>query len=144
VEADALKEHMSRLRVHQALFVQDFLKLSDIVPRLLVTWVALNSHDFLVWLALSGVPQVVPLALSVWLLLLFCLSLFRLGKRPFSSSSLSAHQAIMSRSSTAVVGQLRLKLWYVCFKKSPFWKQRMTSSSVMLVMVARISKKHQV
>jgi hypothetical protein len=42
----------------------------------------------------------------------------------------------------AVVGRLHLKLWYVCFEKSPFWKQRMTSSSVMLMMVACVSKKH--
>jgi hypothetical protein len=43
--------------------VQDFLKLCVIVPRLLATPITLNSRDFLVWLALSGVPQVVPLAL---------------------------------------------------------------------------------
>jgi hypothetical protein len=53
----------------------------------------------------------------------------------------SAHHAIMSRSSTTVVGQLLPKLWYVCFEKGLFWKQRMTSSSVMLAMVAHISKK---
>jgi hypothetical protein len=29
----------------------------------------------------------------------------------------------------------------VCFEKSPFWKQRMTFSPVMLAMVAHISKK---
>jgi hypothetical protein len=48
--------------VHRALFVQDFLKLCFIAPRLLATWIALDNHDFLVRLALSGVPQVVPLA----------------------------------------------------------------------------------
>jgi hypothetical protein len=69
------------------------------------------------------------------------LSLLRLGKQSFSSSFWSAHCAIMSRSSMAVVGRLRPKSWYVCFKKSPFWKQRMTSSSMMLVMVAHVSKK---
>jgi hypothetical protein len=62
----------------------------------------------------------------------------------FSSSSWSAHHAIMSWSSTAVVGRLRLKSWYVCFEKKPFWKQRMTSSLVMLAMVAQISKKRRV
>jgi hypothetical protein len=45
------------------LFVQDFLELCVIVTRLLTTRIALNSRDFLVWLALSGVPRVVPLAL---------------------------------------------------------------------------------
>jgi hypothetical protein len=43
--------------------VQDFLKLQVIIPQLLAPWIALNSCDFLVWLALSGVPRVVPLAL---------------------------------------------------------------------------------
>jgi hypothetical protein len=43
--------------------VQDFLKLCVVVPRLLATQIALNSHNFLVWLALFGVPRVVPLAL---------------------------------------------------------------------------------
>jgi hypothetical protein len=43
--------------------VQDLLKLCFIVPRLLATRIALISRDFLVWLALSGVPRVAPLAL---------------------------------------------------------------------------------
>jgi hypothetical protein len=50
----------------------------------------------------------------------------------------------MSCSSTVVVGRLRLKSWYVCLEKSSFWKQQMTSSSVMLAIVARILKKHRV
>jgi hypothetical protein len=29
----------------------------------------------------------------------------------------------------------------MCFEKSPFWKQRMMYSSVMLVMVAHVSMK---
>jgi hypothetical protein len=49
--------------VHRALSVQDFLKLSFIAPRLLATRIALDSHDFLVWLALSGVSRVVLLTL---------------------------------------------------------------------------------
>jgi hypothetical protein len=49
--------------VHQALFLQDFLKLCVVVPQLLTTQIVLDSHDFLVWLALLGVPRVVPLAL---------------------------------------------------------------------------------
>jgi hypothetical protein len=45
------------------MFVQDFFKLSLISPRLLASRIVLNSHDFLVWLALSRVPRVVLLAL---------------------------------------------------------------------------------
>jgi hypothetical protein len=41
----------------------DFFKLSLIAPQLLASRNVLNSHDFSVWLALSGVPPVVPLAL---------------------------------------------------------------------------------
>jgi hypothetical protein len=54
---------MSRLQVHRTLFVQDFLKLCVIAPRLLATRVALDIRNFLVWLALSGVTRVVSLAL---------------------------------------------------------------------------------
>jgi hypothetical protein len=43
--------------------VHNFLELCVIVPRLLTTQIALNSRDFLVWLALSGVTGVVPLDL---------------------------------------------------------------------------------
>jgi hypothetical protein len=43
--------------------VQDFLQLCVIVPQLLAMRIVLNSHDFLVWLALSRVPRVVLLAL---------------------------------------------------------------------------------
>jgi hypothetical protein len=43
--------------------VQDFFKLSLIAARLLAPRIALNNRDFLFWLALSGVPRVVPLAL---------------------------------------------------------------------------------
>jgi hypothetical protein len=63
MEADGLEERVLGLHVHRATFVQDFFKLSLIAPQLLASWIALNSHDFLVWLALSGVPRVVPLAL---------------------------------------------------------------------------------
>jgi hypothetical protein len=49
--------------VYRALFVQDFLELCVIVPRLLAMRIALNSHDFLVWLALLSVSRVVPLPL---------------------------------------------------------------------------------
>jgi hypothetical protein len=43
--------------------VHDFLKFRVVVPRLLATRIALDSHDFMVLLALSGIPRVVPLAL---------------------------------------------------------------------------------
>jgi hypothetical protein len=52
---------MLGLQVHRALLVQDFLKPSLIVPRLLAPWIVLNSHDFVVSLAFSGVSRVVPL-----------------------------------------------------------------------------------
>jgi hypothetical protein len=48
VEADALEERVSRLRVHRTLFLQDFLKLCVIVPQLLAMRIALNGRDFLV------------------------------------------------------------------------------------------------
>jgi hypothetical protein len=41
--------------------VQDFFKLWLIVPQLLAPRIALNSRDFLVWLAFLGIPRVVPL-----------------------------------------------------------------------------------
>jgi hypothetical protein len=83
-------------------------------------WIALNSLDFKVWLALSGIPRVVPLALVEVAVSIALLVVVALGKRSFSSSSWSAHRAIMLCSSTAVVGRLRPKLWYVCFEKSLF------------------------
>jgi hypothetical protein len=43
--------------------VQDFLELCVIVPQLLSTRIALNSRDFLIWLALLGVSRVILLAL---------------------------------------------------------------------------------
>jgi hypothetical protein len=53
---------MLGLRVHRALLVQEFLKLSLIVTRLLALRIVLNSRDFMVWLACLGVLRVVPLA----------------------------------------------------------------------------------
>jgi hypothetical protein len=44
------------------MFVQDLLKLTLLIPRLLATRIALNSHDLIIWLALSGWFRVVPLA----------------------------------------------------------------------------------
>jgi hypothetical protein len=54
--------------------------------------------------ALALVEVVVVVALLV---------VVALGKRSFSSSFWSAHRAIMSRGSTAVVRRLRPKSWYV-------------------------------
>jgi hypothetical protein len=53
---------VSQLRLYRALFVHDLLILCFVIPRLLATRIVLNGHDFLVWLAFSGVPRVVPLA----------------------------------------------------------------------------------
>jgi hypothetical protein len=61
-EADALDECVLGLGVHRALLVQDLLELILLVPQLLAMRVALYSHDFMVWLALSGGFQVVLLA----------------------------------------------------------------------------------
>jgi hypothetical protein len=72
-------------------FVHEFLELCVFVPRLLPTRIALNSRDFLVWLALLGVPRVVPLALVKVAVAIALLVWLRLGKRSFSSSSWSAH-----------------------------------------------------
>jgi hypothetical protein len=140
-EAGALEERVSRLRMHWALFVQDFLKLCALFLNFLPR--GLRSTAVTSWsgLRFQWFPEWFRWLLLKWPLPLPCLSLLRLGKRSFSSSSWSAHHAIMSHSSTVVVGRLRPKSWYVRFEKSSFWKQRMTSSSVMLAMVARVSKK---
>jgi hypothetical protein len=61
-DGDTLEERVSRLRVYWALFVHDFLIFRVIDPRLLATRIALDSRGFMVWLALLGIPRVVPLA----------------------------------------------------------------------------------
>jgi hypothetical protein len=63
VEDDTLEECVLGLRVHQASFVQNFFKMSLIAPRLPALRIKLNSHNFFIWLVLSGVPRVVLLAL---------------------------------------------------------------------------------
>jgi hypothetical protein len=108
--------------VHRASFVQDFFKLSLIAPWLLATWIALNSCDFLVCLALSRILQIVPLSLIEVVVAVALLVVVALGKRSFSSSSWSARRAIMLCSSMVVVGRLRPKSWYVCFEKRLFRK----------------------
>jgi hypothetical protein len=42
--------------------MHDLLVLRLVVPRLLATRIALDSRDYMVWLAFLGVPRVVPLA----------------------------------------------------------------------------------
>jgi hypothetical protein len=66
--------------VYRALFLQDFLELCVIVPELLAMRIALNSHDFLVWLALSSVPRVAPLALVVVAIAIALLVVVALGE----------------------------------------------------------------
>jgi hypothetical protein len=78
--ADALEERMLGLQMHQALLVQDFLKLSLIVPRLLASRFALNSGDFMVWLAFSGVSRVVPLAFVRVVVVVALLVIFAIGE----------------------------------------------------------------
>jgi hypothetical protein len=101
----------------------------DFLPR------GLRSTAMTSWsgLCFRVLPEWFRWLLSKWPLPLPCLSWLQLGKRSFSSCS-----------STAVVGRLRLKSWYVFFEKMPFWKQRMTSSSVILALVARVLKKRRV
>jgi hypothetical protein len=71
---------MLGLRVHRALPVQDFLKLSLIVSRLLNPWIALNSHDFMVWLAFSRVSRDVPLTFVGVVVVVALLVVVALGK----------------------------------------------------------------
>jgi hypothetical protein len=80
----------------------------------------LDSRDFMVWLALSGVPRGVPLAFVVMSIAIALLVMVALGEAVVFLVLLVAHRTIMSRSSTAVVGQLRPKSWYVFFEKRPF------------------------
>jgi hypothetical protein len=68
------------------MLVQDFLKLSLISSQLHSSRIALNSRDFLVWLALSGAPRVVLLALVEVAVDIALLVAVALGKRSFSSS----------------------------------------------------------
>jgi hypothetical protein len=55
-DGDTLEERVLRLQVYWALFVHDFLVFRVVVPRLLSTRIALDNRDFMVWLALSGIP----------------------------------------------------------------------------------------
>jgi hypothetical protein len=60
--------------------VHDLFVLCLVVPRLLATQIALNGRDFLVWLALSGVPRVVPLAFAEVSVAVALLVVVALGK----------------------------------------------------------------
>jgi hypothetical protein len=120
--------------------VHDFLIFRVVVPRLLATLVTLDSHDFIVLLALLGIPRVVPLAFVKVAVAIALLVMVALGEAVVFLILLVSPHDIISHSSTTVVGRLRPKSWYMLFEKRPFRKQRMTSSSVMLAMVVRISK----
>jgi hypothetical protein len=71
---------VSRLRVYWALFVHDFLELCVVVPRLLSMRIVLDNRDFLVWLAFSGVPRVIPLALGEVVVAIALLAVVVLGE----------------------------------------------------------------
>jgi hypothetical protein len=57
-KGDALEK---RVLGHRALLVQDLLILVLLVLQLFAAWVAINSHDFIIWLALLGGSRVVLL-----------------------------------------------------------------------------------
>jgi hypothetical protein len=141
VDSDALEERVLPLRVYRALLVHDLLVFRVVVPRLLATRVALDSRNFMVWLALSGVPRVVPLAfveVVVAIALLIVVALGEAGIFIILLVGQPCHHVTQLHSSSQVAA---LKSWYMFFVKRPCWKQRMASSSVML---ARFSKKHHV
>jgi hypothetical protein len=60
--------------------MQDFLKLCLIAPQLLAPWIVLNNSDFMVWLALSGISQVVLLALVEVVVAVALLAVVALGE----------------------------------------------------------------
>jgi hypothetical protein len=130
--------------VYRAFFVHDFLELCVVVPRLLAMWIALNIRDFLVWLALLGVPRVVPLALVEVAVAIALLIVVVLGAVVILLillvSAWCHHVTELHGSSRAIVFEVVVRV----LRDEPFLKQRMTSSLMMLVMMARVSKKHQV
>jgi hypothetical protein len=73
-EARTLEKCMLGLWVHRVLFVQELVELLLLVPRLLAVRVVLDSHDSIVWLALSGRSQVVPLAFVVGAMIIVALA----------------------------------------------------------------------
>jgi hypothetical protein len=66
--------------VYWALFVHDFLIFRVVVPQLLAMLLALDSRDFMVWLALSGISRVVPLAFVEVAIAIALLVVVALGK----------------------------------------------------------------
>jgi hypothetical protein len=60
--------------------MHDLLIIRLVNPRLLATWIALDGRDFMVWLVLSGVPRVVPLAFVKVVVVISLLVMVALGK----------------------------------------------------------------
>jgi hypothetical protein len=60
--------------------MHDLLVVRVVVPRLLATQITLDSHDFMVWLALSGVPRVVLLAFVIVAVAIALLVVVALGE----------------------------------------------------------------
>jgi hypothetical protein len=71
---------VSQLRVYWVFFVHDFLKFRVVAPRLLDMRIALDSRDFMVWLALSGIPRVVTVALVKVVIAIAMLVVVALGE----------------------------------------------------------------
>jgi hypothetical protein len=100
----------------ETMLVQDFLKLCLIVSRLLAPRIALDGHDFLVWLAFSRIPRFVLLAfvevvVVVALLVIIVLReaivlLVLLVRAPYHHVA-QFHGNILAVASEVVVGVLR-------------------------------------
>jgi hypothetical protein len=60
--------------------MHDLLVVRVVVPRLLAMRIALDSRDFVVWLALLGFPRAVPLALVVVAIAIALLVMVALGE----------------------------------------------------------------
>jgi hypothetical protein len=135
-----VKECVLELQVHRALLVQDLLELILLVPRLLTMRVVLYSHDFMVWLALLGGFQVVSLAF-VEAVAIVALVIVALGEALVLLVLLvgpSLHHVTELHNSLGVDAA---KVAVDVLRAEAVLEEWMTSSSVMLVMVARISNK---
>jgi hypothetical protein len=138
-----VKECVLELQVHRALLVQDLLELILLVPRLLTMRVVLYSHDFMVWLALLGGFQVVSLAF-VEAVAIVALVIVALGEALVLLVLLvgpSLHHVTELHNSLGVDAA---KVAVDVLRAEAVLEEWMTSSSVMLVMVARISNKRLV
>jgi hypothetical protein len=86
--------------------MHDLLIFQVVVPRLLATWIALDSCDFMVWLALLSVPRVVPLAfieMAVAIVLLVVVALGEAVVRLVLLVSLPCHHVVQLYSSSRAV-----------------------------------------